>query len=218
MNETATETKKQQTAKNGAAPSNGGDLLSQINIGSTEGFQNLSNEVDLYYVPEYPKDSGNGNPVRGIVLEMRERKPEPLDAKRPELGMKEPSRFYLLRSTGRFIVAYKDENDKKAYRLCEPGEIVWVDERHALKQLEGFMPKLVRGQTVAAEICFVPKKKVNLGGGRTVWKGQLSGQVVKPEVCKAIGISAELDVMQMGDAQTRALPPASGGSDEDIPF
>lgn len=175
-----------------------GELVADI--GSTDGFQRLTNDVDLFWVAEYKEKP---NPMRGVVLDVRYRKPEALDAKRPELGMKEPQAYYIVKATGRFIVTF-GESDNKQYRLCEKGELVWVDDRYALARLKDFAPKLTDKGTIAAEVIFSPKKKVPLGGGKSVWKGDLVGRVIEPRECHELGISAEMNKMLTAGASAEA--------------
>ena len=133
---------------------------------STEGFTRLTTDVDLFYSPSGPK--GEPVPFKGIVLERREREADKTTGK--------VSSYFILRATAPFAV----KNGKKEWTTTKPGDPVWVDERASYARMHDMLPRVTERGTSVFEVMYVPTEKVSLGGGRTLWKGELYTKVLAP--------------------------------------
>ena len=133
---------------------------------STEGFTRLTTDVDLFYSPSGPK----GEPVafKGLVLERRERPADKATGK--------VSSYFILRATAPFAV----KNGKKEWSTAKPGDHVWIDERASYARIHDMLPRVGPTGTTVFEVLYVPTEKVSLGGGRTLWKGELYTKVLQP--------------------------------------
>lgn len=156
---------------NGHIASNGngnghGKEPAQADAWSTEGFTRLTTDVELYYSPSGPK----GEPVgfRGIVLERRERPADKVTGK--------VSSYFIVRATAPFVC----KDGKKGWSTAEVGDHVWVDERASYARIHDMLPRATPSGTVAFEVLYQPTEKVSLGGGRTLWKGELFTKVLQP--------------------------------------
>ena len=131
-----------------------------------EGFTRLTTDVDLFYSPSGPK--GEPVPFKGIVLEKRQREADPKTGK--------VSSYFILRATAPFAV----KNSKKEWTTTKPGDHVWVDERASYARIHDMLPRTTPTGTTVFEVLYVPTEKVALGGGRTLWKGDLYTKVLLP--------------------------------------
>lgn len=204
------------------------DLAAQIDLGDEEGFQEVNKRVAAFWVTatdgRKADASSTLNPLRGVLIDIRYRKPQPVDIKDPSKGMKPPQRVFIIKATARFVVR-EESPDQGAtpgkLRMCEIGEEVWVDERFNFMSMKDYMPITMKGQTVGVEVLWKPERFIPLGGGKNTFRGRFFGRVMDPEECKQLGVAG--DIQRFVELGGRHRPPAlqAGGTEvsgEEAPF
>jgi hypothetical protein len=186
-------------------------------IGDVSKLRSISNRVKLFYVSKIGGSDKRLNPFRGVPIELRYRKAEMIDSKRPELGMQDPKPYVILKATGRFVV----KNENKEEMLCNVGDLVWVDLRYGIAGLVDMLPRYSNGATVALEVAWMPTAVVPLGGGKTTIQGDLAGDVLPSSRCSELGIDATIQKF-LSIGGLKAAPALTTGESEvsgdDIPF
>lgn len=144
---------------------NGSSVNAVSMVSADEGFTKLTTDVDLYYSVQGP----DGQPVafRGIVLERRDR---PVDHEG------QTKSYFILRATRPFLV----KNNDKQFVTCNVGDHIWVDERASYARIHAMLPRHTSEGTVVFEVIYTPTKKVSIGGGKTMWRGDLQFRTLAP--------------------------------------
>ena len=136
-----------------------------------EGFQTVA-PAELNYYKVQDKD-GNMHELRGIPLK---RKP------RPDNG---DSYYYIFGVTADCVLYDREGNAVPTEG--GPESYAWVDERHDLLWLQEYLPKKAEGQNgqwgivQCCEVIIRPKKKIKVGGNRTMWTFEKLARIVKPD-------------------------------------
>ena len=137
--------------------------------------------------------------IRGIPVERRQRPDD------------EESFYYVIALTAPAVLFDGDGNKIEA----GPGDFAWVDERYAFQALKGFLPQRTMdaqgmvGIVGCHEVVIYPDRKINLKGGKTLWKATIQARS-----------------FNAGAAGMNLLPPAGdpaalagqAGETEEIPF
>lgn len=128
--------------------------------------------------PEAPREKpvkGNGNAFAGGLLGRQEIEVD--DNEQGELnadGVK-VRYFYMLKLMSPCPVAYKDEEKKEVREVAQPGEIIAVGERHALKALR----ELCDDGGVYV-IVIRPHSRIKVAATRTMWTFDMFKQTIRP--------------------------------------
>ena len=118
--------------------------------------------------------------------------------------------FYIMALTAPTIV-YTAEGEKRA---GVRGEFVWLNSRHCLNALKGYLPvydTLEDGRRVyksVSEVLVIPTRQKEIDGGRKVWRAKIAARTVSPQAVAQEGIPLI--------APPAPAPPIQ--DDEDAPF
>jgi hypothetical protein len=133
-----------------------------------EGFEKVN--PDLFFYKCEDEKTGKTITLRGFLLDRRAR---------PKKEGNQDGHYYVIGLSAATTLFDGDGNSIDA----QVGHYAWVDERWFLQGLAAYMPtvgddgkiKLLR------EVVIIPKAKRALGGGRSLWTGDVMARVVKPE-------------------------------------
>lgn len=105
-----------------------------------------------------------------------------------------------------------DRDEDEAF-LAPKGTYALVPERADLAQLNSYLPSIgINGFESVVEVVIVPKKKVSIGGGRTMWKFEIHGRSIAPDQAGVALIAAPTS------KPVKALPAAETSISDDLPF
>lgn len=191
MSETATEDKKK--AGNGAKAA-GGELIKKGNpdadllaiAGGDDGFEmiqtgGVSKWLNLKAFQADPNAAtnvavkANGKYFKAALLSRQEMTDEN-SAEENADGVR-VRYFYNVRLLTPCPVTVKDENGQSKEEMAQPGEIISVGERHALKALKEMAED--GGQYV---VVIRPHSRIKIGGGHTMWTFDMAKKTIRPPV------------------------------------
>lgn len=218
------EIQKSKKADKSTAPVKAGALVPA----AEEGFKrDVAIDIAGFYDPNISGADGKPAKFRGLLLGTRERPQEEDDKK---LG-KDPQLYFLVQLTAPSLANDADA-PKGVKQIVElpAGAILWVDVRFDMQRALGYLPRRdMSGMPTMTEIIYEPTKKIAIGGGRTMWKGDLQHRHIRGSGILELGYesliperaafsSQPVRQIGVGGASPGAVDFVAAHVDEEIPF
>jgi len=146
-----------------------------------------------------PDRDGEPNPIAGILLERRE-----LRYKDGRDGA-----MYVLATT---LPTWLWDGDLDQWFEAPAGSFALVAERKALEDLRRYLPTQgPNGFESVCEVAIVPKNRVKLAGGKTMWRFDIRGR-------KLQAAASPVALLAPPTSAAKQLPAASEEAFEPLPF